>query len=196
MADFAAAVRAAAPHATGAPVEITGAAKVVSKAMLMATGLALAAVLLTVLVVMRSLRATVLVLAPIVLAAVLLCAYTVVFNAPFNFANVIVIPLLLGLGVDSAIHYVHRARMEAAGAQLEHTSTPRAVVISALTTIGSFGTLWLTPHRGMSSMGELLTVSVGLTLLTTLVVLPELIGWTTRRENAGGGLDRRGPGRP
>ncbi len=196
MADFAAAVRAAAPHATGAPVEITGAARVVSRAMLMATGLALTAVLLTVLVVMRSLRATVLVLAPIVLAAVLLCAYTVVFNAPFNFANVIVIPLLLGLGVDSAIHYVHRARMEAAGAQLEHTSTPRAVVISALTTIGSFGTLWLTPHRGMSSMGELLTVSVGLTLLTTLVVLPELIGWTTRRKNAGGGLDQSGPGRP
>ncbi len=196
MADFAAAVRAVAPHATGAPVEITGAASVVSQAMLMATGLALAAVLLTVLFVMRSLRATMLVLAPIVLAAVLLCAYTVIFNAPFNFANVIVIPLLLGLGVDSAIHYVHRARVTEHGAQVEHTSTPRAVAVSALTTIGSFGTLWLTPHRGMSSMGELLTVSVGLTLLTTLVVLPELIGWTTRRKGKGGGLDRAGQGRP
>jgi predicted RND superfamily exporter protein len=57
------------------------------------------------------------------------------------------------------------------------TSTPRAVVISAVTTMGSFGTLWLSAHRGMSSMGELLTIAIVITLLCTLVVLRQLIDW-------------------
>ena len=191
MRAFAAAVRKIAPAATGAPVEITGAADVVSSAMRAATLIALAVVVVIVLLVMRSFVLTLLVLAPIVLAALLLAGYTVLFNAPFNFANVIVIPLLLGLGVDSAIHYVHRAREEVSGA-VPDTSTPRAILISALTTIGSFGTLWLTPHRGMSSMGELLTVSVSLTLLTTLVVLPQLLAWLRRWKSPPAALDRQG----
>ncbi len=196
MRRFAVAVRSAAPHATGAPVEIVGAGDVVSSAMLTATLAALLVVTSVTVLVMRSLLLTLLVLAPIVLAALLLVGYTVVFNAPFNFANVIVIPLLLGLGVDSAIHYVHRARHLGSGEAVASSSTPRAVAISALTTIGSFGTLWITPHRGMSSMGELLTVSVALTLLTTLVVLPRLIDWTMNRKTGAGTLDRSGHGGP
>ncbi len=186
MRDFARAVRSAAPNATGAPVEITRAADVISSAMLTAALFALVMVLVITAIMMRSLRGTLLVMAPIALAALLLAAYTVLFDAPFNFANVIVIPLLLGLGVDSAIHYVHRAREMRSGVGVASSSTPRAVIISGLTTIGSFGTLWITPHRGMSSMGELLSVSIALTLLTTLVVLPQIIEWA--------GLDRPGDG--
>ncbi len=190
MRDFVSAVRGVVPGAAGAPAEITGAADVVSHAMLTATLTALAVVVVIVLAVMRSFLATLLVLAPIVLSALLLTGYTVLFDAPFNFANVIVIPLLLGLGVDSAIHYVHRAAEERSGGAVAATSTSRAVIISALTTIGSFGTLWLTPHRGMSSMGELLTVSIVFILLTTLIVLP----WLIDRAAGGGGLDRGGKG--
>jgi predicted RND superfamily exporter protein len=103
----------------------------------------------------------------------------VVFDAPFNFANIIVFPLLLGLGVDSSIHYVMRLREGAYQKTIEATSTPRAVLISALTTIGSFGTLWVSPHLGLSSMGELLTVSIACTLVCTLVVLPQIVKWTS-----------------
>ena len=196
MRRFAVAVRSVAPHATGAPVEIVGAGDVVSSAMLTATLVALFVVTSVTALVMRALLPTLLVLAPIVLAALLLAGYTVLFDAPFNFANVIVIPLLLGLGVDSAIHYVHRARHLGSGGAVASSSTPRAVMVSALTTIGSFGTLWITPHRGMSSMGELLTVSVALTLLTTLVVLPRLIDWTMNRKAGEGTLDRGMRGGP
>ncbi len=196
MRRFAVAVRAVAPHATGAPVEIVGAGDVVSSAMLTATLVALFVVTSVTALVMRSVLLTLLVLAPIVLAALLLVGYAVVFDAPFNFANVIVIPLLLGLGVDSAIHYVHRARHLRSGGAVASSSTPRAIIVSALTTIGSFGTLWITPHRGMSSMGELLTVSVALTLLTTLVVLPRLIDWTMNRKGGEGTLDRGMRGGP
>ena len=66
------------------------------------------------------------------------------------------------------------------------TSTPRAVVFSALTTIGSFCALALSSHRGTASMGELLTIAITLTLVCTLIVLPALLAVTERREGAGG----------
>jgi len=140
---------------------------------------ALALVVLVVAPVLRRPLDIALVLAPLLIAAALLCGYTVVFDAPFNFANVIVLPLLLGLGIDSSIHYVMRAR-EHHEDHIIDTSTPRAVLVSALTTIGSFGTLWLSPHLGMASMGELLTIAIIVTLITTLVVLPQLIAWADR----------------
>jgi len=126
-------------------------------------------------------RYVLLVLSPLVLAACLMVGYTVMFSSPFNFANVIVLPLLLGLGVDSSIHYVMRAREETVATDVTGTSTPRAVLISALTTIGSFGTLWLSGHRGMSSMGEMLTIAILVTLICTLVVLPQLMHWAFSR---------------
>jgi uncharacterized protein len=119
-----------------------------------------------------------LVLAPLLLAGLLLLGYTVVADSPFNFANVIVLPLLIGLGAHSSIHYVMRSREEAGKHEIAETSTPRAVLLSALTTIASFGTLWLSSHRGVSSMGEHLTVAIVITLICTLLVLPQLIHWT------------------
>ena len=101
---------------------------------------------------------------------------------PFNFANVIVLPLLFGLGVAGAIHLVVRERGEGAGALA--TSTPRAVVFSALTTIGSFGAIALSGHPGTSSMGILLTIAVSLTLACTLVVLPALMEIMPRKAAA------------
>ncbi|VAV91665.1 Hopanoid-associated RND transporter, HpnN, partial [hydrothermal vent metagenome] len=178
---FVADVRQIADNVTGTPVEITGAADVVSSAMKMATIIAFGLVLLVLIPVLRSAVSITLVLAPLVLSALLLLAYTVIFKSPFNFANVIVLPLLLGLGVDSAIHYVMRAREDGAKRQVVDTTTPRAVLISAMTTIGSFGTLWLSPHMGMSSMGELLTIAIIITLITTLIVLPQFIAWTIGR---------------
>lgn len=174
-------VRQLAPNLTGTPVEITGAADVVSKAMGLASIIAFGLVLLVLIPVLRSAISITLVLAPLILSALLLLAYTVIFNSPFNFANVIVLPLLLGLGVDSAIHYVMRAREDGAKRQVIDTTTPRAVLISALTTIGSFGTLWLSSHKGTSSMGELLTIAIIITLITTLIVLPQFIAWTIGR---------------
>ncbi|MEZ5918215.1 MAG: MMPL family transporter, partial [Parvularculaceae bacterium] len=93
-------------------------------------------------------------------------------DIPFNYANVIVLPLLLGIGVDSAIHLVMRQRQVDAGDSVYGTSTPRAVLFSALTTVASFGSLMLSPHRGTASMGELLSLAIGFTLVCTLIVLP------------------------
>lgn len=172
---FVAAIAAVAPNVSGAPVTITEAGRAVVTAFLEAAVLALAAIGALLLIVLRSWRDSALVLAPLLLAALLTLAATVVLGVPFNFANVIALPLLFGLGVAGGIHVVSRARTEGTE-RLSGSSTPRAVLLSALTTIASFGALALSAHRGTASMGVLLTVAIGLSLLTTLVVLPALLG--------------------
>jgi uncharacterized membrane protein YdfJ with MMPL/SSD domain len=180
---FVDAVRALAPAVAGAPVTITEAGRAVLQAFGEAAVTALVLILVLLLVLLRSAWDSMMVLAPLVLAALLTVGATVALGIAFNFANVIVLPLLFGLGVASGIHMVLRARA-AGGAGLLATSTPRAVLFSALTTIGSFGALALSSHRGTASMGVLLTIAITLTMLCTLIVLPALLA---RRARPAGG---------
>jgi hopanoid biosynthesis associated RND transporter like protein HpnN len=174
---FVAAVRRIAPRATDNPVEIIEAGDVVVSAIRNAAFIALAAIFALLIIVLRSLRDAMLVILPLALAALLTVAASVLLGMSFNFANVIVLPLLAGLGVASGIHLVARAREPARAAALMQTSTPRAVILSALTTIGSFGSLAVSSHRGTASMGELLTIAIAFTLICTLIVLPALMSW-------------------
>ena len=135
--------------------------------------------------ILSSTRDTAMVLIPLVLAALYTVAATVILSMPFNFANVIVLPLLIGLGVASGIHLVSRARAENSATAAFASTTPRAVMFSALTTIASFGSLAISGHRGTASMGELLTLSIGITLGCTLMVLPALRRlWPVRPQDA------------
>ncbi len=119
------------------------------------------------------------VLGPLLLASVLTVSAMVLLDVPFSFFNVIVIPLLFGVGVDSGIHLVHQSHLEeverAPHEDLLSTTTARAVFYSALTTTGSFGTLTFSDHIGMRSLGILLTAGMILTVICTLVVLPALL---------------------
>ena len=171
---FVDALRRVAPAASGAAIIITEAGRAVIRAFGEAALIAVVLVSLLLFVLLGSLRDSVMVLIPLVLAATLTAAATVVFRIPFNFANVIVLPLLFGLGVAGGIHMVSRAR-QGGGAGLIAGSTPRAVLFSALTTIGSFCALALSSHRGTASMGILLTIAISLTMLSTLLVLPALL---------------------
>ncbi|WP_196813166.1 MMPL family transporter [Azospirillum brasilense] len=183
MADFADAVLAVAPNATGAPVTVTEAARVVGSSFLEATALTLVLMVLLLVAVQRSVTGMVLILAPLILAALWTMATAGLLDIPFNFANVIVIPLLFALGVSSSIHMVTRgqdlvregASDSAFGIELLVTSTPRAVLVSTLTTSTAFATLALSNHRGLSSMGVLLAVSITYTVISSLVVLPALM---------------------
>ncbi len=180
---FVDAVTLLAPSASGAPIIITEAGRAVIRAFLEAAGIALLAISILLPAVLRSWRDSALVLTPLLLAALLTVAATVVFGVPFNFANVIVLPLLFGLGVAGGIHVVVRAR-DAGARCLSATSTPRAVVLSSLTTIASFSALALSSHRGTASMGALLTIAISLALVTTLVVLPALLAVAGEGRNA------------
>lgn len=173
---FVAQVREVAPRATGSPLVILESGDAVVGAFQQAflTAFVLIAGLLVVL--MRRLRDVGLVVSPLILAGVLTVATMVLTGMSFNFANVIALPLLLGVGVDNGIHMVNRMRVAppADGDPLR-TSTARAVVVSALTTICSFGNLAFSSHQGMASMGVLLSVGLAYTLICTLVLLPAML---------------------
>ena len=171
---FVDAVLSVSPEVIGTPVSVTAGGRAVRQAFREAGFYAFGAILILLLVLLRNLRETALILAPLLLAALLTVAASVVLGQPFNFANVIVLPLLFGLGVAFGIQIVLRARHEGSSRLLE-TSTPRAVAFSAFTTIGSFCSLSLSSHPGTASMGFLLTVAISLTLLCTLLVLPALL---------------------
>ena len=191
-ADFVDAVQAVVPTVSGPPVTIVAAGRAVILAFAQASLLALAAISLLLWLVLRSARDSLLVLAPLVLAAVMTVAAGVVLDLPFNFANVIVLPLLLGLGVDSGIHTVMRAReLRRAARNVEAgpgrsapqvNSTPRAILLSALTTLASFGALGLSSHPGTASMGMLLTLAIAVTLFCVLLLLPALLALTERHK--------------
>ncbi|NNE38678.1 MAG: MMPL family transporter, partial [Gammaproteobacteria bacterium] len=101
---------------------------------------------------------------------------SVFLDIPLNFANIIALPLLLGIGVDSAIHILHRHRTALPeDNNVLATSSARAVIVSTFTTMGSIGNLAFSPHAGTASMGKLLTIGIGMTLVATLVILPGLL---------------------
>lgn len=180
-------IRGVAEGASGSPVTIFEAGRAVLSAFVEAGTIAFIAITVLLLVMLRTVVDTIYVFLPLTLAALLTTTCSVIFNAPLNFANVIVLPLLVGLGVASGIHLVSRDREERRQRALAHgggdesggdafaTSTPRAVLFSALTTIGSFASLALSAHAGTASMGFLLTIAVALTSACTLIVLPALL---------------------
>jgi len=113
----------------------------------------------------------------------------VLIDMPFNMTNVVVIPLVLGLGIDSGIHVYMRYRHAGSMSSMMESSTPRAVLLSALTTLAAFGSLAVSGHRGIHSLGVLLAVSVIALVFCTLAVLPAMIAMASgnRRGPSGGG---------
>ncbi|MDZ7628240.1 MAG: MMPL family transporter [Parvularculaceae bacterium] len=168
LAAFVKSVEAVFPDVAGGAVQSQKSGETIARAMIDASLIALAVITVFLFLLLRRVADVALMLFPIALAASLTIAAGVILNIPFNYANVIVLPLLLGIGVDSGIHLVLRERHQEAGGK----ATRRAVFFAALTTIASFGSLTLSSHRGTASMGELLSIAIGFTLLCTLVVLP------------------------
>ena len=168
-------IRRVAPRATGTPVIIVEAGKAVIQAFTLAGTISLVAIGILVIVLLKRVRYLLLLFAPLILSALLTMSASAVFDLPFNFANVIVLPLLFGLGVASSIHFISRQNSVDNLRILLATSTPRAVLFSALTTIGSFASIALSSHPGTASMGVLLTIAISFTLLSTIVFLPALM---------------------
>jgi predicted RND superfamily exporter protein len=136
--------------------------------------IAVAAITVLLALVLRRPREVALVIAPLLLAGAMTLAITVIAGVPLNYANIIALPLLLGIGVAFDIYFVMNWR--AGESHHLQSSTARAVVFSALTTMSAFGSLALSNDPGTSDMGQLLTISLACTLFCTLIVLPALLG--------------------
>ncbi len=168
-------VRGVEPNATGRPVIEWGVGQIVIDSFLQAMVYALIAIVTVLLIALRQPIAVLMILLPLVLAAAMTLALGVLLGLPINMANILVIPLIFGLGVDNGIHVVDRYLGEGDVDHLMHSSTPRAVLLSTLTTVGAFAALSISPHAGTASIGLLLSIAVGLLLVITVFVLPVLL---------------------
>ncbi|MBI2740742.1 MAG: MMPL family transporter [Rhodospirillales bacterium] len=178
---FARAVQAVAPDATGVPISIRAAGDTIVTSFLQAGLWSLLAITLILAAALRRVRDVVLTMVPVLLSGLLTFATTAVLDLPLNFANIIALPLLFGVGVAFNIYFVMAWRAgETAPLQ---SSLMRAVVFSALTTATAFGALWLSSHPGTASMGRLLMIALGWELLVTLLFRPALLA-VPRREAA------------
>jgi predicted RND superfamily exporter protein len=113
-------------------------------------------------------------LVPLILAGIVTLEFCVLIGLPLNFANVIALPLLLGVGVAFKIYYMMAWRT--GQTSLLQSSLTRAVIFSALTTATAFGSLWFSSHPGTSSMGKLLALSLICTLAAAVLFQPALMG--------------------
>jgi hopanoid biosynthesis associated RND transporter like protein HpnN len=175
VANFVDRMAAIDPGATGPAVANVGAGRAVTDAMIKATIYAILAIAVLLLVVLRDTVDTALTILPLVLAGLLTASTAAVLGIPMNFANIITLPLILGIGLAGCSHLLLRAREEGPNAHLWETSTPLATVIAAASTVTSFGSLTLSAHKGTQSMGILLAIAVFWSLVATLLVLPALL---------------------
>jgi len=179
---FTAAVRTLAPAATGTPIAIIEAGRTVVHAFVQAGMWSLVAITILLAAVLRRIRDVVVTVIPILLMGLLTMASIVLIGPPLNFADIIALPLLFGIGVAFNIYFVIAWRSGASN--LLQSSLTRAVLFSALTTASAFGSLWLSPHPGTASMGKLLLISLAWTLVTALLFEPALLGPPPRSQGA------------
>src|ERR1700744_2038637 len=171
---FAAAVLVAEPTAIGGPVSILKSGDTVVKAFIHAGFWALLVISLLLWLALRRITDVLLTLVPLLVAGAVTLEICVLIELPLNFANIVALPLLLGVGVAFKIYYVTAWR--AGRTNLLQSSLTRAIFFSALTTATAFGSLWLSSHPGTASMGKLLALSLVTTLAAVLLFQPALMG--------------------
>ena len=176
MVRFVETLREASPDITGLPVNLVESSYATGRSLWQALVWALAGICLLLGLLWGRPVEIGIALAPLVFAVVMTAATSWLLDVPLNFINVCVLPLLMGVGVDSGLHMVHRARsVPVASGRLLTSTTAHGVFFSALTTLASFGTLVLADHLGIASLGTLLVIGMVYTLLGNLVLLPALL---------------------
>jgi hypothetical protein len=179
-------VQLVAPETTDLPVIYWESMKEVVDAFQKAITIALITIALLLYGIRRNVTDTLLVMTPLILAGLFTMASTVITNTPINYANIIALPLLLGLGVDNGIHMVEKLHHSLSEEQnIYQSSTARAMFYGALTTASSFVGLAFSPHEGIASMGLIITMGIFWIMVCTFIVLPALSKLVLKEEVAG-----------
>jgi hypothetical protein len=171
---FALAVLAVEPRASGGPISILESGYTVVRAFIMAGFFAFLSIAILLWIVLKRFTDVLLTLVPLLLAGVVTLEICVLIGLKLNFANIIALPVLLGVGVAFKIYYITAWR--SGQTALLQSPLTRAVIYSAMTTATAFGSLWLSSHPGTSSMGKLLALSLVCTLAAAVLFQPVLMG--------------------
>jgi len=196
MSGFVREVRSVDPRATGNPLQVYEASLQMQRSYEEAAIYALLIIVPVVFLDFRTVRHTVLALLPLGLGMVLLFGLMGWLEIPLNAANMIVLPLILGIGIDAGVHVVHDFCAQRGRYRIS-ASMASAVVVNSVTNMAGFGSLMIASHRGLQSLGRVLTLGLTCCLFTSLVMLPALLILMSRARRASeeGGraesLDRR-----
>lgn len=177
-------VRSVDPRATGAPLQTQTATLEMKRSYEQAALSALVVIVAVLVFDFRSLRYAALAAAPLAVGTGITFGLLGWLGEPLNPANLLALPVILGLGVDYGVHIVHDFRSQS-GRYALSPSTAVAVMIDSLTTIVGFGSLMIASHRGLASLGRVLTIGVAACLFASFVMLPALLRLATRRRGAG-----------
>jgi hypothetical protein len=181
LGQFVREVRSVDPRATGHPLQAHEASHQMQRSYEQAALYALAVIAVVLLVDFRSVKHAALAALPLGVGVLAMFGLLGWLNQPLNPANLIALPLILGIGVDYGVHIVHDY-LERKGRYQMTPATAVAVLVDALTTIVGFGSLMIASHQGLQSLGRVLTLGVTACLFTSMVMLPALLTWMTRRE--------------
>jgi hopanoid biosynthesis associated RND transporter like protein HpnN len=182
LADFVAEVTAVVPDAGGSAVTIEATSATIVGAFRSAATYAVISIAVILFIALRRLLDMSLVLAPLLLSSLMTVVVIVLAGLLLNYANIIALPLLLGVGVSFNIYFVMNWR--AGLTSVLGSATARAILFSALTTGTAFGSLALSAHPGTASMGVLLMISLACTLVASLMFVPALLASLPRpRQN-------------
>ncbi|MBU1188994.1 MAG: MMPL family transporter [Gammaproteobacteria bacterium] len=192
LESFVAEVNTVTDQVAGAAVKQIASGRAISRSFYQALLTALLVISLLLLLLLRSVAMTLRILLPLLLGGALTLAAMVLLALPLNYANIIALPLLLGVAVDNGIHLVWRHRLgDLPRDNVLRTATARAIVFAALTSVVSFGNLGFSSHAGSASMGILLAAGLLITLLCTLLVLPALLPAASINHNGDQNADQR-----
>ncbi|MEE9165371.1 MAG: MMPL family transporter [Nitrospinota bacterium] len=176
------------PNASGTAVTASESSRLMKEGYIKGGIYALIAILLFVWISFRDWRCAMLAILPLALGTLWTLGLMGLFNLPFNLANLVILPLIIGIGVDNGIHIVHRYRDDKDSiVSPVYKSTGKAVILSSLTTMIGFGSLMVASHRGIHSIGVLLTIGVGCCMIASLTILPAILkitrekGWESKK---------------
>jgi uncharacterized protein len=174
LRSFATAVLRAEPSATGPAISYYESGRAVTRAFFEAGALALVAIAILLFIALRRVTDVLLTLIPLLLAGAVTLEICVLDHLPLNFANIVALPLLLGVGVAFKIYYIMAWRAGKTG--LLQSTLTRAVIFSAMTNAVAFGSMWASNYPGMSSMGKMMALALLCTMAAAVLFQPVLMG--------------------
>ncbi len=172
-------VRSVDPRVTGNPLQAYEASRQMKQSYIHSAWYALAAILVILFLDFCSFGYTLLAMLPLALGILQMFGILGLLDIPLNPANMIVLPLILGIGIDDGVHVVHDYRRQSGRYRIS-VSTASAVLITSLTTMIGFGSLMIASHQGLQSLGRVLTIGVSCCMFSSLVILPAILTLVTR----------------
>ena len=182
MKKFVESVRDIDPDATGSPLQTYESSLQMQQGFISAAYYALAAVLILTWVDFRSIAASLAALLPMFLGFVMLFGTIGLLDLPLNPANMIVLPLVVGISIDHGVHIVHDFRNRRNKRYTTSSSTATAILITTLTTFVGFGSMMIASHQGLQSLGRVFVIGAACCLVTSIIVLPAILCLWTRHE--------------